>query len=78
MLLAAAFRQQADGYVIKCCEAASEESSDYVAASKLFQRAAGIYSYIDRNLLSSEEKDGSKWGSCPASSFSLIVRASKR
>ena len=62
MLYAAALRQQADVLVVKCCEAATEEISDYVAASKLYQRAAGLYAYcIDQNLLASdEEAEGSK------------------
>lgn len=60
MLLAAALRQQADEHVLRCCEAPSEESADYVAASKLFQRAAGLYKYVAENLLAVEGKEGSK------------------
>lgn len=61
MLLAAALRQQADALVVRCCEAATEEISDYVAASKLYQRAAGLYAYVDQSLLAAdEETEGSK------------------
>ena len=60
LLYAAALRQQADEFVVKCCASASEESSDYVAASKLFQRAAGIYSHVSQSLLSAEDAEGSK------------------
>lgn len=60
MLYAAALRQQADDFVLKCCEASSEETSDFVAASKLFQRAAGVYAYVDQHLLTEDDKEGSK------------------
>ena len=61
MLLAAALRQQGDALVVRCCEAATEEISDYAAASKLYQRASGIYAYVDHTLLALEEaSEGSK------------------
>lgn len=60
MLLAAGLRQQADEYVLKCCDSATEETNDFVSASKLFQRAAGIYNYVDEALLASEDPKGTK------------------
>ena len=61
MLYAAVLRQQADGLVVKTCDSALEEHEDFASAARLFQRAAGIYAYVDTQLLPPQETpSGSK------------------
>jgi hypothetical protein len=60
MLYAAALRQQADESVIKCCDSDAEDFSDFATASQLFLKAAGVYSWIHVNLLSSKDTPESK------------------
>ena len=60
MLYAAVLRQQADEFVSSCCDAAEEEFTDFTAAQQLFLRAAGIYSWILDNLLSSKDASEGK------------------
>ena len=61
MLYANCLREQGDCIVVRCCTLSAEDgAADFAAAANFFKRAAGLFAYVDANLLSQEENAPSK------------------